>query len=136
MKTLTPYIFFHGHCREALDLYAKALNGTVESIQTFGEAGMDQEDPSLKDKVMHAQFRAGDIVIMAADGMPNANSVKGTNVELSIQLDDVAEQDRIFAALSEGGEVKMPLEEMFWGDRFGTCIDKFGIHWQINCVKS
>ncbi|MGB0922331.1 MAG: VOC family protein [Alphaproteobacteria bacterium] len=135
MKTLNPYIFFHGRAREALDLYAKALDGTIETIQTFGEAGMDHEDPSLKDQIMHAEFRAGDIVIMAADGIPNANSVKGTNVELSIQLDDRNEQDRIFATLSEGGEVKMPLEEMFWGDRFGTLIDKFGIHWQLNCTK-
>lgn len=135
MKKLNPYIFFHGRAREALEFYVQALGGTIESLQTFADAGMDVPADAAGN-VMHAEFRADDIVIMAADGQPGADSVVGTNVELSIQLDDTKEQDRIFAALAEGGTIKMPLEEMFWGDRFGTLVDKFGIHWQLNCAKS
>jgi PhnB protein len=60
---------------------------------------------------------------------------QGNNVYICLQPDTRAETDRLFNALSEGGKVEMPLQEMFWGDYFGSCIDRFGVRWMFNCAS-
>jgi PhnB protein len=61
--------------------------------------------------------------------------LEGNNVYINLEPDSRAEADRLFAALSAGGEVEMPLADRFWGDYFGSCADKFGIHWMFNCTS-
>lgn len=132
MKSLNPYLSFHGRCEEALEFYAAAMNGKIESLQRFSDApggGMEGADPN---GVMHAEFRADDVFLMASDGPPG-ESKSGNLVSLSISLDDTVEQKRVFDALAEGGEVTMPLEKQFWGAVFGQLTDKFGVHWMLNC---
>lgn len=133
MKKLNVYLgFARGKCREALDFYSKALDGEVVSLQTFGEGPMPS-DETTKDYVMHAVFRAGDIFFMASDGSNQYVHNAGNSVTLNIDLDDKDEQTKVFNALSAGGTVTMPLQDTFWGTRFGMLTDKYGINWMTNC---
>lgn len=134
MKSLNPYINFSGKCREALDFYKQCLNGEIQALSTFADApgGTDEK---FKDNVMHSEFRADGIFFMATDGMPGKEAVVGDNIMLTIQLNDEQEQTRIFDALSRGGKVTQPLEDTFWGSRFGMLVDRYGIHWMLDCAK-
>jgi len=127
--TLTPYIMFNGTCEEALNFYANALNGKITDLNRFGEApesmGADAQ------KIMHANFEAGAVKFMASDG--NENDATGNMVQLSLNFTDVAEEEKVFAALSDGAQVTMPLQDTFWGARFGMLTDKFGVRWMFNC---
>jgi len=132
MKTITPYLFFPGECEEALNYYAKCLNGEISAVQRFGDAEMPVDD-HYKDKIMHAEFKADDIHFMASDGPPHKKIEHGNNVHLSINLDDPGLQKQIFDRLADGGTVTMDLQDTFWGARYGMLIDKYGIHWMLNC---
>jgi PhnB protein len=131
---LAPYIIFDGRCEEALNFYAKAFDGQILNIQRYDGAPVDEaHKPMPADKIMHAQFHAGDLFLMASDGpIPEGT---GSNVHLSVDNSNVEEQTRVFEALSEGGKVKMPLQETFWGARFGMLTDQFGINWMFNYDK-
>jgi len=132
MKTLTPYLLFAGNCREAINYYREVLNGEITQIQTFGEIGYKGSDQE-KQRIVHAELKAESILIMLSDGMVDFQSQPGNNVVLSIDLTDENEQARIFAALSQGGKVTMPLEVTFWGAKYGQLTDRFGIDWMLNC---
>ncbi|MEP7164829.1 MAG: glyoxalase/bleomycin resistance/extradiol dioxygenase family protein [Ferruginibacter sp.] len=131
MEAIVPYLNFNGNAAEALAFYSKALDGSVQFQQTFGESPMDAP-PEMKDKIMHATFKAGDLTIMVSDCMPNFNLVAGTNVTMSLNFGDIAGIEKTFAALSEGATIGMPLQDTFWGARFGMLTDKFGFHWMFN----
>jgi PhnB protein len=132
MKQLNVYLIFNGTCAEALNFYKSCLNGEIVSRQTFGEAPMES-DEAQKDRIMHAEFRAGDIYFMASDSTPDHPVQPGSMVWLSVNLDNVDEQKAIFDKLAEGGQVAQPLEDTFWGARFGMLTDKFGVKWMLNC---
>lgn len=135
MKNLNVYLTFAGTCKDALALYKEALGGEIVSLQTFGEAPTPNIPDDQKNNVMHAEFRAGDIYFMASDSMPEQPVILGNAVTLSIGLDSLEEQESIFSKLSDGGAVTMPLQDTFWGARFGMLTDKFGINWMLNCDK-
>ncbi|MDZ7756304.1 VOC family protein [Rhodohalobacter sp.] len=132
MKTITPYLFFPGNCEEAMSFYKECLNGEITALQRFGDTEMPVEDDH-KRKIMHGELKAEGITIMFSDGAPHKEISGGNNVQLSINLESEEEQDRIFEALSEKGEVTMPLENTFWGARYGMLTDKYGIRWMLNC---
>jgi len=134
MKTLNPYINFAGKCREALAFYQDCFGGEILALQTFAEAPEEVPGAS-KDNVMHAEFKAESIFFMATDGM-GSGVVEGSNISLSLNFTDETEQETIFMALSQGGNVTMPLAEMFWGAKFGSLTDRYGINWMLNCPKS
>jgi PhnB protein len=92
----------------------EAFDGEIVAMQTFGEAGFGQ-DPDLKEKITHAEFKAGGIQFMASDRRPSLPPATGNNVWLNVNLHDRTEQDRIWAVLIEGGEVTQPLNDTFWG---------------------
>lgn len=131
---LIPYIFFYGRCEEALAFYKSALGGTYE-VQRNSDTEMPMTqhiDPSFRDKVMHARFKADGLTFFASDGA-GAKSIdpEAGNISLAIEFDDPAQGERIFNALSEGGTVKAPLEAAFWGGKFGMFNDRFGLEWMI-----
>ena len=127
--TVTPYIMFNGNCEEALNFYAKALNGEIKGLQRF--EGTPAEGMSAdKEKVMHAQFSAAGLSFMASDG--EQNEAVGGMVHLSLDFDDAREQVKVFDALSEGARITMPLQPTFWGATFGMLTDKFGVNWMFN----
>jgi len=131
MEAIVPYLNFNGNAREALAHYEKALNGKVVLFQTFADANMAQ-DESMKDKVLHAVFEAGDLKFMVSDCPPGVSVTSGDQVSLSLNFGDLNSIERTFEALSEGGQVTMPLQDTFWGARFGMAKDKFGVHWMFN----
>lgn len=129
---LIAYLNFDGNCREAFDFYAQVLGGTVRRF-SYGDSPMAADMPKeTHERTMHAQLEAHGAVLQGADGPPGSSTAAGC---VNIQVDDVAEAERIFAAISAGGSVQMPIDETFWAHRFGMCVDKFGKGWMVNCLK-
>jgi PhnB protein len=131
-----PYVCFEGRCDEAIEFYRKALGAELTFRMRFKEMpaapdGSCPITPGTEDKVMHASLQIGDSTVYVSDGrMAGKPEFKG--IMLSIQLKDVARAERAFAALSEGGQVLMPLSQTFWSPKFGMVTDKFGVGWMIN----
>ncbi|MEX0719545.1 MAG: VOC family protein [Balneolaceae bacterium] len=132
MKTLNPYLFFQGNCEEALTFYKECMGGEIILLQRFGDTEMPVPDDH-KNKIMHAELKTENIHILFSDGAPHKTITEGDNVQLSINLTSTEEQDKLFKALADGGKVTMPLEDTFWGARYGMLQDKFGIRWMLNC---
>lgn len=133
---IQPYLMFGGRCEEALEFYRSALGAQVDMLMRFSESpdptppGM--LPPGFENKVMHASFRIGDNILMASDGCEEGSQFKGFSLSISVATE--AEADRFFNALSDGGQVQMPLAKTFWSPRFGMLADRFGINWMINVV--
>jgi len=136
MKNATPYLFFNGNCRQALDFYKKVFGGELH-VMTYAdapkEAGAGNMPEEMKSKVMHAKLTRGNFGFMASDTTEGANF--GDNVYLCVDCESVAEIETLFKSLSEKGKVEMPLNDTFWGARFGTITDQFGIGWMLNFQK-
>jgi PhnB protein len=130
---LEPYLFFHGTCEEALNFYKRCLGGEITGLNRFAGSPMEQQvDAGYREKIMHASFVAGDVKFMASDGRPGSPSDGDGDIALSLATNDAAEGERVFNALAEGGKVTMPLEDAFWGARFGSLTDRFGVQWLIS----
>jgi PhnB protein len=125
------YLFFNGRCEEAIEFYKKTLGAKVEMMMRFKEAPGDHKcSPGTEDKIMHSCLRIGDTAVMASDGMAQGQpEFKGFS--LTINAKDVAEAERLFGALGEGGEVRQPLIQTFFSPRFGMLADKFGVGWMV-----
>jgi PhnB protein len=131
---LVPYLSFNGNCEEALNFYKKNLNGKILAIQRFGDAPMNVP-PAMKKKVLHSSLQFGDNIIMASDSIPKNKIKQGNGMHLSVDVKDVKTINAVFKKMSAGGKVTMPLQDTFWGARFGMLVDKFGISWMFNCDK-
>jgi PhnB protein len=126
---LNTYLNFHGTCAKAFRYYEKHLGGKIGMSMTWGEApDQSQVKPEMKDAVLHARISMGGTEVMGAD-VPGAQPMRSAYLTLSVGSD--AEAERIFAALSDGGEVFMPMQETFFATRFGQLRDRFGINWMI-----
>ncbi len=132
---LAPYLTFGGTCEEAMTFYKDCLGGEFDSFNYFKDGPKEMGAlPALDDKIMHMSLRFGDNTIMASDSMGDAPAAG--NITLNLALDDLEEIDGLFQKLSAGGRVTMPLENTFWGARFGMFTDKFGINWMLNCATA
>ncbi len=129
---LNAYLHFNGNCDEAFKFYEQALGGKIEMRSTFGESPMAGQMPAMKDKIVHARIRIGDQVLMGSDSPPERFSPpQGFSMSLGTKTPEEAE--KVFAALSAGGQVHMPMAESFFAKRFGMLVDKFGVPWMIVC---
>jgi PhnB protein len=136
MLKVEPYLFFYGKCEEALNFYKGVFGGEIVGIMRMKEAPPEMAAPTnWADKIMHARFESPSVKFMASDGRPDTPNTDG-NISLSLNTDNEAEGTRAFNKLSEGGKVEMPLEDAFWGAKFGVFKDKFGIEWMVNIDKS
>jgi PhnB protein len=131
MKSAVPYLNFDGNTKEAMSFYAQCLVGKL-SIQSFGDMGQADPHPGSADRTIHAQIAAGPVVIMASDSPAGMPVKQGDNFWIMLECDSPEEQDKLFAALGEAGKWLMPLQNQFWGARFGMIRDKFGIGWMFN----
>ena len=129
-----PYLVFNGQCGEAMRFYERVLGAKVEVIMKMGDApepcpGMP---PDAKDLVMHARISIGERALMASDAMPGQpyEGMKGFSVALVYPTVDEAR--RVFDALSEGGQVVMPMNKTFWAESFGMLVDRYGAPWMVN----
>lgn len=128
---LNPYITFDGTCEAAMNFYRNCLGGEFESLNYFKDGPADMGAPAhLADKIMHMALRFGDNVLMGADSM--GETPTAGNIALSMNADAVGNMDDVFNKLSVGGQIIMPLEDTFWGARFGMSMDKYGVKWMFN----
>lgn len=130
---VNAYLNFNGQCEEAFKFYEKVLGGKVDGMMKFeGTPAAEYAPAEWKDKVLHAQMKIGNSVLMGADAPPGQYAeAKGTTI--AVHPKTVEEAEKVFAALAEGGTVLMPLEKTFWADKFGMLTDRFGTPWLINC---
>jgi PhnB protein len=128
---IQPYLFFEGRAEEAIEFYKKTLGAKVEMSMRFKDAP-DQSmiSPGSGDKVMHAAIKIGDATMLMSDGR-NTGKPNFQGFSLTIYPKDEAEADKLFGALSAGGEVRMPMDKTFFAKRFGMLADKFGVGWMI-----
>ncbi len=131
MKGIVTYLNFDGNCREAMQFYAKCLGAELQMTPFSDMPG--NPAPQAKDRIMHARLTKGSSeLLMASDTQPGMPFQQGSNFSVSVQCESVQEIDALFAALSEKGKISMPLQDTFWGARFGMLTDQFGIHWMFN----
>ena len=130
---MNPYLTFNGQCEAAFRFYEKRLGAKIGSMISHAGTPSEAHVPAeWRNKIMHATLQFEDSVLMGADTPPDRyEPPKGFSI--SISLEDPAEAERIFQALSEGGSVRMPIQQTFWAKRFGMLVDQFGIPWMINC---
>ena len=131
MKVIT-YLQFAGECENAINFYKEALNAEVVQMSRMGDSNKEVPE-QLKNKIMHASIKVDETEIFMSDTFAPESISQGNNVSLSLDVDNVEKMDKLFNKLSSGGSVKMPLQDTFWGARFGMLVDKFGIHWMMNC---
>ncbi len=132
MKEVHAYLNFDGNCRQAMTFYQGCLGAELQLTPFHDANGQPSTDPGAR--IMHSQLTVrGAAILMASDTHAGGTLQHGNDFSMSIQCESVEEIERLFAALGEGGEVKMPLADMFWGARFGMLTDRFGIQWMLNC---
>lgn len=130
MNSVTPYLFFVGKCREALNFYKKVFGGEL-TLMTYGEAQGDACPKGAKDRIIHGALKNQNMMLMASD-TPDDDLKAGNSVQLSLACESVEQLESIYKALAENGESLYPPHDAFWGDRFGMCIDRFGMYWMLN----
>ncbi len=133
---IQPYLFFGGRCEEALEFYRTAIGAQVDFLMRYQESPEPTPPgmlaPGFEKKVMHATFRIGGSTLMGSDGCGEGAKFEGFSLSLAVPTE--AEAHRAFAALSAGGEVKMPLTKTFWSPCFGMLTDRFGLGWMVSVV--
>ncbi len=134
VKTINPYLFFNGNASDAVAFYQKAIDATVVRIARYSDTPGGNLPPEHADKVMHAHLETGGGTLLLSDGVMGPPNTHGDGVCVCLQYDGRGDVDRHFAALAEGGTVLEPLQDTFWGARFGLLKDTFGIHWMFNAT--
>lgn len=142
MARTSTYLNFMGRTEEAFLFYRSVFQSQfVQPLQRMSEAPAMPGTPALseadKEKVMHVELPiVGGHVLMGTDALESMGHTLtfGTNFSINLEPDSRVEAERLFRALSEGGKVTMPLQDMFWGAYFGTLLDKFGVQWMVNCA--
>ena len=129
-----PYLFLDGRCEEAINFYVKALGAKVEGLMRYKDSPAPADPnmcpPNSEEKVMHAAFKIGESTVMASDGSCKGKpAFQGFSLALIAASD--AEATKWFAALSEGGQVQMPLSKTFFSSSFGMVADQFGVSWML-----
>ena len=130
-----PYLFFNGHCDEAVEFYKKSLGAEVTMLMRFKDSPEPHPPgtvpPGAENNVMHASFRIGDTTVMASDGC-STGQTNFQGITLSLAVANEAEAERKFTALADGGKVQLPLAKTFWSPRFGMVTDRFGVAWMVS----
>ena len=144
MAKVSTYLNFVRETEAAFVFYKSVFGGEFEGgvIHRMGEVPQQSGQPELsaedKNLVMHVGLELLGVHMLYGTDAPESMGFKvkyGNNVYINLQPDTRAETDTLFAALSQGGKVEMPLQVMFWGDYFGSLTDRFGVQWMFNCSE-
>jgi PhnB protein len=135
IRQLNPYLNFDGTAEQAIKLYERALGARSDNLMRFGDAPETDTHPDARNRVMHAKLYLGPGVIMVSDAPPDMPVAADSNTHVCLDFDDPVDMAKKFDALSAGGKITMPLQDTFWGARFGMLTDAFGIRWMFNCEK-
>ena len=135
MKILNPYLMFNGNCEDAFLFYKSVFGGEFELLSRYETMPEHKDFPisdEQKNNIMHVSLPISEhSCLMGADDIQNQQNT-GSNITISINLEDDKEADRLFTELSEKGKIVMPLERKFWGDYYGMLVDQFGVSWMLN----
>ncbi len=127
-----PYLFFGGNCRDAFTRYQEIFGGEL-TLLTAKDMPPGEPSPTEQgDHIMHAALTLEGNLLMASDDPTTDDFGAVHGMQVNYSCGDVAEAQRVFAALADGGEVTMPIAETFWSPAFGMCIDRFGTPWMVN----
>ncbi len=137
MPVINTYLTFPGNCEEAFNFYKSIFGGEFPYIGRFKDMPAEQCGPipdNAKEKIMHMSLPIGNSVLMGSDAIEGFGPphIAGNNFSLSVNTGSDAEADKLFSALSTGGQTIMPLGKTFWGSYFGMLTDKFGIQWMVS----
>ncbi|WP_300304315.1 VOC family protein [Ferrovibrio sp.] len=133
--SFNAYLSFNGNCAEAFAFYETTLGGRIEAMLTHRETPASEQTPAeWQDKIIHACMTLNGTMIMGGDVPPQMYQPM-TGFSVNVVMPTATEAERVFAALSTGGTVQMPMEETFWAERFGMATDRFGVPWMVNCFK-
>ena len=126
-----PYLFFNGNCREAFTRYQEIFGGELFMMK-MSEAPSDEPPPADQaDLIIHAALTVDGALLMASDDPTGkVGAIEGASVSYSST--DVAEVNRVFEALAEGGAITQPLLATFFSPAFGMCVDRFGTPWMLS----
>ena len=131
-----PYLSFEGNAEEALEFYAEIFNGTISRVMRWNEMPIDETTQPIpenyKNKILHSELTIGSNVIYLSDTFPGMKVAYGNSISININPQSEEELRLIFDKLSSGGEVEMPVGEMFWDSVFGSLTDKYGINWSLD----
>jgi PhnB protein len=126
---LDIYVNYPGHCEKAFRFYEKHLGGKITMMMNHGQQpGASNVDENWKNAILHARIEIGDTVLMGAD-IPNAEPMRSAYLTLRVDSDEEAE--RIYALLSEEGQIFMKMEKTFYASRFAMLRDRFGTSWML-----
>jgi PhnB protein len=131
---VAPYLNFSGQCEEAFHTYERVLGGKIKGLFNFGDSPMAAKYPEWAKKVMHVALVVGDQTILGSD-VPPEYFQKAQGLAVCLELPDVETAEGVYGQLSEGGNVRMPLQETFWAKRYADFTDRFGTPWMINVSK-
>lgn len=126
------YISFDGNCEEAMAFYKDIFDGEYQMIMRYKDGPPEYSNPEIENKIMHTTLTFGNGCELKASDDFSSPINKGNNCHVSIAADDEEQGYAIFNGLMEDGKITMPFEEVFWGGKFGSGIDKFGIQWMIS----
>ena len=131
MKGFNTYLMFDGNTRQAVTFYKDCLGAELH-LMKYSEAPVPCPSAEASDRIMHAMLKKGDAILMASDTPPGTPSHQGNNFSININCESLPEIESLFTAFSEKGKVVTPLQDMFWGARFGMLTDQFGVNWMFN----
>jgi PhnB protein len=130
---LNPYLFYNDNCEAAFKYYEKVLGGKIEFMLRADEGPADMKPgPGREKKIMHARMSINGQILMASDAPPG-HFHKPQGFSVSLTVPDLAEAEKKFKALAEGGNENMPFGKTFFSKGFGMCVDQFGTPWMVNC---
>ena len=129
-----PYVFFEGRCEEALMFYRDVLGAEITQLMRYSDSPAPPPPgmlpPGSENRIMHASMRIGDSTVMVSDG--GCSGTTGFNgFSLALNAANDAEAERLFAALAEGGQIRMPMAPTFFSSRFGMLADRYGLGWMV-----
>ena len=132
MLQLDTYLFFDGNCADAMRFYERTLGGKLQ-LMTHGDSPMAAQTPAgSANRIMHARLELDGRLLMASDSMVGQPYERMKGFSLSLIYPTVAEAQRMFSALAEGGQITMPIAKTFWAEAFGMLVDRFGTPWMVN----
>ena len=126
------YLSFDGNCEEAMTFYKQAFGGEFTVVMRYSDGPPQYMKPGTEDKIMHMTLSMKDGAELKGSDNFHQPVVNGNAYHVSIGADSEEHGHAMFTALSEGAAVTMPYEEVFWGGKFGSLVDKFGIQWMIS----
>lgn len=143
MKAVHPYLNFNGNTEEAFNFYKDVFGGEFLDLIRFNDRpeipGIEKMSKEDQEKIMHMALPIGkDNILMATDALESMGQslTVGNNVYIYLEAESEEEAERLFNGLVAGGEIEMSLQKTEWAEKFGSCVDKFGVQWMVNYTGS